>query len=121
MIHLAVANLCSGKGKMTSSVLFTTFDPLRDAPEVCSVCHCHPPVFHFEFATADEDATDYSIKGFCCEPCATRLLKTLECTESREWAEETAALAADDQDTTEVRKRLDSLRAVLVSELIGSA
>jgi hypothetical protein len=106
---------------MPSSVLFTTFDPLRDAPEVCSVCHSHPPVFHFEFATADEDEADYSIKGFCCESCATRLLKTLECTESREWAEEAAALAADDQDTAEFRKRLDSLRSVLVGALTQSA
>jgi hypothetical protein len=106
---------------MASSVLFTTFDPLRDAPEMCSVCRSHPPVFHFEFGTADETGGPYYIKGFCCEPCATRLLKTLECTESREWAEEAAALDADDQDTTEFRKRLDSLRTVLVSELIHSS
>jgi hypothetical protein len=102
---------------MQSTVLFTTFDPLRDAPEMCSVCHSQPPVFRFEFGTADEDEAPYSIKGFCCESCATRLLKILECTESREWAEEAAALAADDQDTTEFRKRLDSLRSVLVGAL----
>jgi len=106
---------------MPSSVLFTTFEPLRDAPEMCSVCHSYPPFFHFEFRTADEGDAPYSIKGFCCEPCATRLLKTLECTESREWAEEAAALAADDQDTDEFRKRLDLLRAVLTGVSIGSA
>lgn len=98
---------------MHNSLLFTTFDPRRDAPEMCSVCHSLPPVFRFEFeATGGEDAP-CSIKGFCCEPCATRLLKALESSESREWAEEATALAADDQDTAEFRKRLDSLRAVL--------
>jgi len=100
---------------MRSSILFGSFELLRDAPEVCSVCQSNPPVFHFEFTTEDEKGDPYCIKGFCCEPCATRLLKTLECTESREWAEEEAALAAADQDTSEFHKRLENLRSVLVS------
>lgn len=106
---------------MHNRVLFTTFDPLRDAPEACSVCSSRPPIFHFEFETEDEDGEPQAIKGFCCEPCATRLLKTLESTESREWAEEAAALAAEDQDTAEFRQRLESLRALLVSKLTRPA
>jgi len=100
---------------MNSSIHFTTFDPLRDAPEMCNVCTQIAPVLRYEFVTVDESGEPYIIKGFCCEPCATRLLKILECSESREWAEEEAALAAADQDTTEFRKRLEALRAVLIS------
>lgn len=100
---------------MNSNVHFTTFDPLRDAPEVCGVCTQTLPILRYEFQTDDETGEPYTIKGFCCEPCATRLLKLLECSESREWAEEEAALAAADQDTTEFHKRLVALRAVLVS------
>jgi ferredoxin len=93
---------------MYSSLHFTTFDPLRDAPELCGLCEVRPPVFHFEFKNDKAPSS-----GFCCEMCATRLLKKLERTESQEWAEEEAALAADELDTDEFHKRLESLRAVV--------
>jgi len=98
---------------MHNSVRFTTFDPLRDAPELCSACGVLPPIFHYEFCCEDENEEPLSRKGFCCEVCATRLLKALECEESVEWAQEEAALAADNLDTTEFRERLASLRSVL--------
>lgn len=98
---------------MHNSVLFTTFDPLHDTPELCSACGVLTPVFHYEFCSEDENEGPLSRKGFCCEFCATRFLKALECEESVEWAQEEAALAADNLDTTEFRQRLASLRSVL--------
>jgi len=98
---------------MHNSVLFTTFDPLRDAPELCGACGVLPPIFHYEFCSEDESEQALSMKGYCCEVCATRLLKALECEESLEWAQEEAALAADNLDTTEFQERLASLRSVL--------
>ena len=98
---------------MHNSVRFTTFDPLRDAPELCSACRVHPPIFHYEFCSEDKSGEPISRKGFCCEVCAARLLKALECEESVEWAQEEAALAADNLDTAEFRERLASLRSVL--------
>ena len=94
-----------------NSLRFTTFDPIRDAPELCALCKARPPVFYFA-CNRDTDP-EQSASGFCCEVCATRLLKTLERTESQEWAQEEAALAADDLDTAEFHKRLESLRAVV--------
>jgi len=101
---------------MHNSLHFTTFDPLRDAPELCGLCRTRPPVLHFEFNSDEYQKEPLSSKGFCCEVCATRLLKTLERTESREWAEEEAALAADDLDTAEFHKRLESLRSLVGSK-----
>jgi ferredoxin len=98
---------------MHNSLHFTTFDLLRDAPELCGLCEARPPVFHFEFNSDAYQEKPFSRKGFCCEVCATRLLKKLERTESQEWAEEEAALAAEDLDTDEFHKRLESLRAVV--------
>jgi ferredoxin len=92
---------------MHNSLHLMTFDPLRDAPELCALCGARPPVFHFEFKTEKDPS-----RGFCCEICAIRLLKRLERTESQEWAEEEAALAADDLDTAEFHKRVESLREV---------
>jgi hypothetical protein len=92
---------------MHNSLHFTTFDPLRDAPELCNLCKARAPVFHFEFNSDKEPSS-----GFCCEVCAARLLKKLERTESQEWAAEEAALAAEDLDTDEFHKRLESLREV---------
>lgn len=98
---------------MHNSLHFTSFDPLRDAPELCGLCQVRPPVFHFEFNSDAYQKESFSSRGFCCEACATRLLKKLERTESQEWAEEEAALAAEDLDTDEFHKRLESLRAVV--------
>jgi len=98
---------------MHNSLHFTTFDPLRDAPELCGLCGARSPVFHFEFNSEADQKEPLSRRGFCCEICATRLLKKLERTESQEWAEEEAALAAEDLDTDEFHKRLESLRAVV--------
>jgi len=98
---------------MYNSLHFTTFDPLRDAPEVCGLCQARPPVFHFEINSEADPKESFSRKGFCCDVCATRLLKKLERTESQEWAEEEAALAAEDLDTFEFHKRLESLLAVV--------
>ncbi len=101
---------------MHNSLYFTTFDPLRDAPEVCGLCGTRPPVFHFELNSDKYQKEALSRKGFCCEICATRLLKVLERTESQEWAEEEAALAADDFDTAEFHQRLESLRTLVRSK-----
>lgn len=98
---------------MHNSLHFTTFDPLRDAPELCGVCGVRSPVFHFEFNSETDQKAFLSSRGFCCEMCATLLLKKLERTESQDWAEEEAALAAADFDTDEFHKRLESLRAVV--------
>jgi hypothetical protein len=97
---------------MHNSLHIMTFDPLRDAPERCSLCEKRPPVFHFEFKSDADQKEPLTRRGFCCEICATRLLKKLERTESREWAEEEAALAAADLDTDDFHKRLQSLREV---------
>ena len=97
---------------MRNSILFTTYDPLQDNPERCSGCGVRLPIFHYEFQT-EEKGEPYRLKGFCCETCATRFLKTLECTESQQWAEEEAALAANKRDTAEFHKRIESLRSVL--------
>jgi len=87
---------------MHDSLSFTVFDPLRDAPEMCSICESNPPVFHYEFL-ANESSDPQ--KGFCCRFCAVKLLGKLERAESQEWAEEEAALRADDQDVSGFRQR----------------
>jgi hypothetical protein len=101
---------------MHNSLHFTTFDPLRDAPDFCQLCGTRPPVFHFEVSAEKLTGEPPVRKGFCCDICATRLLKALERTESQEWSAEEAALAADDFDTAEFHKRLESLRAVVGSK-----
>ena len=98
---------------MHNSLHFTTFDPLRDAPELCGFCQARAPVFHFEFNSDADQNPPLSSDGFCCESCAARLLKKLERTEFLQWAAEEAALAAADLDTDEFHKRLESLRAVV--------
>jgi hypothetical protein len=105
-----------GKERTMHSLHFTTFDPLRDAPELCGLCGVRPPVFHFDFSTEKLAGEPSARKGFCCESCARRLLKALERTESQDWTAEEAALAADDLDTAEFRQRLDSLRAAVESK-----
>jgi hypothetical protein len=98
---------------MQNSLHFTTFDPLRDAPEFCQLCGKRPSLFHFELAIQKRTEKSCHKKGFCCHTCATRLLRTLELSESRQWNAEAAALAADDFDTAEFHQRLESLRSVL--------
>ncbi len=98
---------------MHNSLHFSTFDPLRDAPEFCQLCAKRPPVFHFELAIQKRTAEVCHKKGFCCHICAARLVRTLERSESRQWTAEEAALAADDFDTAEFHERLESLRSAL--------
>lgn len=91
---------------MNDSAFFATFNPLFcETPQVCDVCSINPPVFHFECCTEDEKKERQFTKGYCCERCAPELLKRLTCTESREWAEEEAALEADGMDTSDFHKR----------------
>jgi len=90
---------------MLNSVFFATFDPLFDAPEVCSLCTSNPPTFNYEFCTEDLTRGTQETKGFCCKSCAIQLLKGLESAESQEWAEEEAALAADHLDVADFQKR----------------
>jgi len=90
---------------MHTSVFFATFDPLFDAPEVCNLCTLNPPTFNYEFCLEDVNQGTRETKGYCCESCAIQLLKGLERAESREWAEEEAALAADHLDVSDFQKR----------------
>jgi hypothetical protein len=99
---------------MRSSLLFTTFDPVLETPAICSGCGVSLPIFHYEFQSEDGKGEPCQRNGFCCEPCARRFLKALECTESQQWAEEEEGLANSDSDTAEFHKRLESLRSVLV-------
>ncbi|HXY14017.1 MAG TPA: hypothetical protein VEI26_05920 [Terriglobales bacterium] len=98
---------------MHNSLHFTTFDPLRDAPESCQLCGKRPPVFHFELSRQKLSEQPCHKKGFCCHLCAARLVRILERTESLQWTAEEAVLAADDFDTAEFQQRLESLRSVL--------
>ena len=90
---------------MRDSVFFATFDPLFDAPEVCTLCATNPPTFHYEFCSENEEGERKETQGFCCERCSIKLLKSLEATESREWQEEEAALVADQLDIADFQKR----------------
>jgi hypothetical protein len=90
---------------MNNKLCFAAFDPLHDVPNVCGVCISNPPIFRYEFRADDKDAQAEYMKGFCCASCATKLLRVLERSESREWACEQAALEADGMDVTEFQKR----------------
>lgn len=98
---------------MHHSLLFNTFVLSRDAPSLCGTCRMLPPVFHYEFCSYDHEEELLFQNGFCCEACATRLLKALECEESMDWAEEEVALDADEPDKSEVRKRRALWRSLL--------
>lgn len=81
---------------MSEKVIFSAFDPVRfDTPSRCDVCLATPPVFHYEY-NVDESVRHPVRKGFCCAACSTKLLEKLQRAESRVWAEEEAALEADD-------------------------
>jgi hypothetical protein len=90
---------------MNATLFFATFDPLRETPDVCSLCGSRPPVFNYEFHTDDDSSKPQSTSGFCCASCSAELLRRLESAESRKWEEEETALAADDLDVTEFQKR----------------
>jgi hypothetical protein len=81
---------------MNATLFFATFDPLRETPDVCNICVSRPPAFNYEFHTEDKSREPQRFKGFCCACCAAELVRKLEFTESRDWAEKEAALAADD-------------------------
>lgn len=90
---------------MSERVTFSTFDPVRfDSPSHCDLCTSRAPVFHYEHSV-DEGARQSPKRGFCCGPCAARLLGTLENAESRAWAEEEASLTADDIDASDLEER----------------
>ncbi|HEU5335681.1 MAG TPA: hypothetical protein VFU27_06940 [Terriglobales bacterium] len=91
---------------MNDSVFFATFDPIFcDAPASCDRCGAGVPVFQYEHCTQNQDKERQYLKGFCCGTCADQILRQLKAAESREWAEEEAALQADDMDTTELHHR----------------
>jgi len=89
---------------MTSSLSFSTFEPLREVPELCGLCSANPPVFVYEAHAyvAREEAKD--TRGFCCARCAMGLLKKLERVESRQWTEEETALQAEDSDISDFHR-----------------
>ena len=89
---------------MLDSLFFAGFDPLHEVPALCTICSLHPPVFRFDYRALDENGESQKTTGFCCAACAGGLLKKLERAESREWAEEEAALAKDAFDITEFHK-----------------
>jgi hypothetical protein len=91
---------------MNDSVFFATFDPLFvNAPEACSLCITQPPVFNYEYCIEREDGHRHYIKGYCCGLCAGGLIKKLEGTEAREWAQEEEELRAENVDVTDLEKR----------------
>jgi hypothetical protein len=91
---------------MNDSVFFATFDPLFvNAPDGCSLCITQPPIFSYEYCIEEENGHRQYLKGFCCAACASDLLKKLAKTEATDWAQEEAALEADDLDVTDLQKR----------------
>jgi len=100
---------------MSNRLLFATFDPLAENATQCTACKENLPIFRYEFHNEDQAGQPYDLTGFCCETCAAHLLKALECTESVEWAEEEATLAAGKRNTKALRNRIEQLRDVLIS------
>lgn len=88
---------------MNSKVTFSSFDPVVHDTQLCDVCLANPPILHYELRAGD--AQDLPSKGFCCSRCALELLKKVECAGSQEWADEEAALKADDVDVSEFHRR----------------
>ncbi len=90
---------------MNGKVSFRAFEPfLHDTPKLCNLCLSKAPAFHYEFRT-EEQQQEQNVSGFCCLFCAPQLLKKLASTESRGWAEEEAALKADNQDVSDLHAR----------------
>jgi hypothetical protein len=91
---------------MRNKLSFATFDPLfSDAPSLCDVCETKPSVFQFENRNSDDSTECPTVKGFCCAPCATLLLKNLQRAESLTWAEEEVSVQAEDVDVADFHKR----------------
>jgi hypothetical protein len=89
---------------MNSKVTFSSYDPVVHDTQLCDVCQANPPILHYELCAGDA-AQDLPGKGFCCSHCAVELLKKVESAESQEWADEEAALKADDVDVSEFHRR----------------
>ncbi|HXY11014.1 MAG TPA: hypothetical protein VEI52_24490 [Terriglobales bacterium] len=89
---------------MRPSVFFSAFEPLHETPEMCDVCHAKPPVLSYELDTYGTRGEAKEKKGFCCAHCTTILLRILERDESQRWAQEEAALKADDSDVSDFRR-----------------
>jgi hypothetical protein len=89
---------------MSSSLSFFAFEPLREVPEVCSLCTASSPVLIYESQIYGEGGESKEARGFCCTRCAVELLKKLEGAESRQWTEEEAALQADNVDVGDFRQ-----------------
>ncbi|HKU20912.1 MAG TPA: hypothetical protein VJQ50_07850 [Terriglobales bacterium] len=97
---------------MNDSVFFASFNPLFcEAPDTCELCGVNLPIFQYEYCAQNQNRERQYLKGFCCAACAAQLLQKLKRSEAREWAEEEAALCADDMDVTEFhRRRLAAFR-----------
>lgn len=80
---------------MPNSIFFATFDPLRNAPCVCSLCASSLAAFNYEVHTEDGSGSQYG-QGACCASCAATLLERLKGQGSQEWSEEEATLKAAD-------------------------
>jgi len=83
---------------MTSRLSFFTFEPLREVPELCSLCTSSSTVLIYESQLHQESGEIEGARGFCCGLCAMDLVKQLEGAESQQWMEKEAALKADDAD-----------------------
>jgi len=90
---------------MRPNLFFSAFEPLQEAPEVCDVCKSNPPILSYEFATYGARGEVKEKTGFCCAHCTTILVRILECAESQRWAEEEAALRADQVDVSDLMQR----------------
>jgi hypothetical protein len=90
---------------MNGKVSFRAFEPLlHDAPQLCNLCLSKAPAFKYEYHT-EEHQQEKNRTGFCCLFCAPQLLKKLASVESHRWAEEEAALKADNEDTSDIHAR----------------
>jgi hypothetical protein len=97
---------------VTASLFFAAFDLMNEVPEKCALCSAKPPVFSYEFRTYSADSQLKQAEGFCCAFCASQLLKRLERDECAEWAQEDAALKAQDFDVSDLHAyRLAGFRA----------
>jgi hypothetical protein len=98
---------------MRPSLFFAAFEPLQETPQVCDICNSNPPVLCYEFATYGTRGEAKEKKGFCCAHCTTILARMLGRDESQRWAEEEAALKADEFDVSDFRQhRLAAFRGI---------
>jgi len=91
---------------MRNQLCFSTFDPLfSDAPSICDICEAKSSVFQFESGNSERSPAVRPVRGYCCSPCAGRLLSQLEDEESLAWAEEEASVQKDGVDVSEFHTR----------------